>query len=104
MQNILETQVTDLTNLTDSPISIAAGYEMNGQQRPTSTSQSPPQDNKRKNADGQPAPQQRAKRNRYISIAWCVLPSLVLNGGGVVSLAVCQRIPLGTRGSNLTRC
>ena len=71
MQNILETQVTDLENLADSPIAIPMGHEMSGQSRQTSIAGSPVHDKgKRKIEDG--AAHVRTKRNRYISIAWYV--------------------------------
>jgi hypothetical protein len=74
MQNILETQVSDLNNLADSPIAIPIGYDMNGQARQASNTESPARDNgKRKAEDGQNGTSHtRAKRNRYISIAWYV--------------------------------
>jgi hypothetical protein len=75
MQNILESQVSDLTSLADSPIAISGGYDMNGQLRQTSSAESPARDNgKRKSEDGQNGSSHtRAKRNRYISIAWYAL-------------------------------
>ena len=75
MQNILESQVSDLTSLADSPIAMSGGYDMNGQLRQTSSAESPAHDNgKRKIEDGQNGSSHtRAKRNRYISIAWYVL-------------------------------
>jgi len=78
MQNILESQVTDLTSLADSPIAIPGVYDMNSQRRQTSSAESPARDNgKRKSEDTQNGgAHTRAKRNRYISIAWYA-PSLV---------------------------
>jgi hypothetical protein len=75
MQNILESQVSDLTSLADSPIVISGGYDMNSQLRQTSSAESPARDNgKRKSEDGlNGSSHTRAKRNRYISIAWYVL-------------------------------
>ena len=75
MQNILESQVSDLTSLADSPIAFSGSYDMNSQLRQTSSAESPARDNgKRKSDDGQNGSSHtRAKRNRYISIAWYVL-------------------------------
>ena len=72
MQNILESQVTDLTHLADSPIAIHDGFDMNSQHRQSSSAESPARDNgKRKSEDTQNGNiHTRAKRNRYISIAW----------------------------------
>jgi len=77
--NILESQVTDLNYLAESPISpIAFSSTMNGQ-RQSSSAESPADTGngsgkKRKsdetNANG--STHTRAKRNRYISIAWYV--------------------------------
>jgi hypothetical protein len=74
--NILESQVTDLNYLADSPIALTGSLEMNGQ-RQSSSAESPAQVNnmggKRKTTEdnnGNGATHTRAKRNRYISIAW----------------------------------
>ena len=54
MQNILESQVSDLTHLADSPISIHGSFDMNGQQRQTSSAESPARDHgKRKSEEAQ---------------------------------------------------
>ena len=87
--NILESQVTDLNYLAESPIiatrtGIGSGpLEMNSQQRQSSSTESPADmgngsGKKRKVEDrgsieGNAATHTRAKRNRYISIAWYVL-------------------------------
>jgi len=83
--NILESQVADINYLVDSPITpispAAIPRNMNGQ-RQSSSAESPAETsngsgNKRKNdeistgANG--ITHTRAKRNRYISIAWYVL-------------------------------
>lgn len=72
--NILESQVTDLNYLAESPIAISGG--MDGQ-RQSSSAESPgaaaPNGGMKRHADDATssiAPQTRAKRNRYISIAW----------------------------------
>ncbi|QSZ30145.1 hypothetical protein DSL72_004665 [Monilinia vaccinii-corymbosi] len=80
--NTLESQVTDLNYLAESPIAIPSVNNMNGQ--PSSESPADPraQSGKRKSISGEGdsttngnskeregAPQTRAKRNRYISIA-----------------------------------
>jgi len=78
--NILEDQVTDLTYLADTPIPpispIAVSGSMNGQ-RQSSSAESPADTGpgggkKRKNdeTDANGSTHTRAKRNRYISIAW----------------------------------
>lgn len=70
--NILENQVTDLTYLADSPIAISG---MSGP-RQSSSAESPvaaTNGGTKRTADestGNTAAQTRAKRNRYISIAW----------------------------------
>ncbi len=80
--NILESQVTDLNYLAESPITpitpSAFAGSMNGQ-RQSSSAESPPETgngsgNKRKNGEtnGNGTTHTRAKRNRYISIAWYV--------------------------------
>jgi hypothetical protein len=95
MQNILESQVTDLANLADSPIQIpiptpyAMSEVLGGRAAQSQSAESPARDhgssisngngsgggngsaNKRKSSEAlnSGAPQ-RAKRNRYISIAW----------------------------------
>jgi hypothetical protein len=75
--NILESQVTDLNYLADSPLSLSAGG-MNGH-RQSSSAESPGTANvngsgNKRRADesnsNNSAPHTRAKRNRYISIAW----------------------------------
>lgn len=92
--NILEDQVTDLNYLVDTPIvptsPIAVSGSMNGQ-RQSSSAESPADTGpgsgkKRKNdeTDANGNTHTRAKRNRYISIAWyiCQLircPKLTLN-------------------------
>ena len=76
--NILEDQVTDLNYLTESPIALSAS--MNGQ-RASSSAESPADtevgSKKRKseetNGNSNSAAHTRAKRNRYISIAWYVI-------------------------------
>jgi hypothetical protein len=72
--NILESQVTDLNYLAQSPLGPPVG--MNGQ-RQSSSAESPgavanESGNKRKadDAHNNTATHARAKRNRYISIAW----------------------------------
>jgi hypothetical protein len=72
MQNILESQVSDLTHLADSPVSLHGSFDMNGHQRQTSSAESPARESgKRKSEDAHNgATHTRAKRNRYISIAW----------------------------------
>jgi hypothetical protein len=70
--NILEHQVTDLTYLAESPLAISG---MSGH-RQSSSAESPGAatngGTKRKadESNGNSAAQTRAKRNRYISIAW----------------------------------
>jgi hypothetical protein len=80
MNNLLESQVTDLAYLAESPIILSAS--MNDQRR-SSEAESPVNGTgtKRKSndANGSGAPHMRAKRNRYIFIAWYVeKPCLVL--------------------------
>lgn len=74
MQNILETQVSDLSSLVDSPIALplVSAYVMADRSRAQESAESPARDGKRKSEDGgaQNGGQPRAKRNRYISIAW----------------------------------
>lgn len=78
--NILETQVTDLNYLAESPISLSG---MNGP-RQSSSAESPAntgESGKKRKADDANEHNNsgnghtRAKRNRYISIAWYVLIS-----------------------------
>lgn len=83
--NILESQVTDLEYLAESPIALTSGslIDMNGQppQQQSSSTESPAdtgngsgkkrksdEDGANNNTNG--TTQTRAKRNRYISIAW----------------------------------
>jgi hypothetical protein len=70
--NILESQVTDLTYLAESPLAISG--EMNGQRQSSAESPDAASNGgmKRKadESNSSTAPQARAKRNRYISIAW----------------------------------
>ena len=72
IMDILESQVTDLNYLADSPLAISS--EMNGQRQSSaeSTGVVPNGGMKRKADESSTptAPQPRAKRNRYISIAW----------------------------------
>lgn len=77
--NILESQVTDLNYLAESPIALTGS--MTGQQQSSST-ESPAErgtnsGKKRKseeaNGNGDANTHTRAKRNRYISIAWLVI-------------------------------
>lgn len=72
IMNILESQVTDLNYLAESPLAIPGA--MNGQ-RQSSSAESPgvaPNGGMKRKADesSTTAPQTRTKRNRYISIAW----------------------------------
>jgi hypothetical protein len=73
IMNILESQVTDLNYLAESPLAIAGS--MDGQ-RQSSSAESPgaaPNGGMKRPADESNSlttPQTRAKRNRYISIAW----------------------------------
>lgn len=74
MQNILETQVSDLSSLVDSPLPLplVAGYAMSDR-RGTDSAESPARDQGKRKSDDlgpQNGGQPRAKRNRYISIAW----------------------------------
>jgi len=78
--NILESQVTDLNYLVESPITpiTPASTNMNGQ-RQSESAESPTADGtgsgkKRKNEDSSSNANghTRAKRNRYISIAWYI--------------------------------
>lgn len=71
--NILEDQVTDLNYLAESPIALTASMNGRGQ----SSAESPPEvdassGKKRKSDEGSTngGTHTRAKRNRYISIAW----------------------------------
>lgn len=82
--NILESQVNDLNYIAESPIAIPVFDNMNGQQSSESPADTGAQSGKkRKSTEGegdsttngnlkenQGAPHTRAKRNRYISIAW----------------------------------
>ena len=73
MMNILEDQVSDLTHLVESPIAtitpMGGTFEMNGRQ--SNSEDSPARENgKRKSEDQNTGGHTRAKRNRYISIAW----------------------------------
>jgi hypothetical protein len=77
--NILESQVTDLNYLAESPIALTGS--MTGQHQSSST-ESPAETGtnsgkKRKseeaNGNGNANTHTRAKRNRYISIAWWVI-------------------------------
>jgi hypothetical protein len=77
--NILESQVTDLNYLAESPIALSGS--MNGQ-RQSSSAESPADtgsgsgkkrkadDTNGNNSGNNGATHTRAKRNRYISIAW----------------------------------
>lgn len=103
--NILESQVNDLNYIAESPIAIPVFDTMNGQQQqPQPQSSESPADTgaqsgkKRKNDSGEGGdstsngnkegtPHTRAKRNRYISIAWCVNISSV---SFFLSLFVCM--------------
>jgi len=79
--NMIENQVTDLNYLAESPIALSGN--MNGQ-RQTSSAESPAEngagsgkkrtsdDMNGNNSGGTGATHTRAKRNRYISIAWYV--------------------------------
>ncbi|KAG4025101.1 hypothetical protein MFRU_066g00040 [Monilinia fructicola] len=81
--NILESQVTDLNYLAESPIAIPGFDNMNGQQSSESPADTGAQSGKKRKSisgegdsttngnikDREGAPQTRAKRNRYISIA-----------------------------------
>jgi hypothetical protein len=76
MNNLLESQVTDLTYLAESPIVLSTS--MNGQ-RQSSSAESPAdtgngggKKRKGEEANDNGATHTRAKRNRYISIAWYV--------------------------------
>ena len=79
MNNLLESQVTDLAYLADSPILISTG--MNDQRQSSSAGAESPAEtgngsgNKRKadETNGNGTTHTRAKRNRYITIAWYVL-------------------------------
>jgi hypothetical protein len=94
--NILESQVTDLNYLAESPIVLSGS--MNGQ-RQSSSAESPADTGSRSrkkrkaddtngnnsgngNGNGNGASHTRAKRNRYISIAWYVqiLPATAVLG------------------------
>ena len=69
--NILEDQVTDLQYLAESPLAISA-VSMNGH-RQSSSAESPDVSGTKRKADdanSNNATHTRAKRNRYISIAW----------------------------------
>lgn len=73
IMNILESQVTDLNYLAESPLSVSG--TMNGQRHSSSAESPDPATNggtKRKADESSTTqtPQTRAKRNRYISIAW----------------------------------
>ena len=72
IMNILESQVTDLNYLAESPLAISG--EMNDQRQSSAESPgvAPNGGMKRKSdeSNSSTAPQTRTKRNRYISIAW----------------------------------
>lgn len=80
--NILEDQVTDLNYLADTPIAAISPIEVSGSmngQRQSSSAESPADTGpgsgkKRKNdeTDANGNTHTRAKRNRYISIAWYI--------------------------------
>jgi hypothetical protein len=80
--NILENQVTDLTYLADTPIASISPFVVSGSmngQRQSSSAESPADGGngsgkKRKSdeTDANGNTHTRAKRNRYISIAWYV--------------------------------
>jgi hypothetical protein len=82
MNNLLESQVTDLAYLAESPIVLS--NDMNEQRHSSSAGAESPADtgngsgNKRKadETNGNGTTHTRAKRNRYISIAWYVPDSL----------------------------
>jgi hypothetical protein len=76
MNNLLESQVTDLASLAESPIVLSSNMN---DQRLSSSAESPPDGNasgKKRKAEetngNNGATHTRAKRNRYISIAWYV--------------------------------
>jgi len=93
--NILESQVTDLTYLVNSPIQVSYDSE----HRISSSAESPAggtnlkrmsgtkrkgdEDGANANADGMSGT--RAKRNRYISIAWCVKDAVLALPYGVTA-------------------
>ncbi|KFZ11729.1 hypothetical protein V502_07431 [Pseudogymnoascus sp. VKM F-4520 (FW-2644)] len=92
MQNILETQVSDLSSLVDSPLPLplVAGYAMSDR-RGTDSAESPARDQGKRKSDDlgtQNGGQPRAKRNRYISIACneCKRRKIKCNGN-----SPCQR-------------
>jgi hypothetical protein len=74
--NQIESLVSEINYLADSPGIAIPGVEMDGHQRQTSSAESPQHEHngngKRKSEDaGQNGTANtRAKRNRYISIAW----------------------------------
>lgn len=81
--NMIENQVTDLNYLAESPLALSGSGNMNGQ-RQSSSAESPAEngagsgkkrtsdDMTGNNSGGNGATHARAKRNRYISIAWYV--------------------------------
>lgn len=81
MNNLLESQVTDLAYLAESPIVLSTN--MNDQRQSSSAGTESPANigngsgNKRKSdeTNGNGTTHTRAKRNRYISIAWYVQDS-----------------------------
>ncbi|KAG0649902.1 putative transcriptional regulatory [Hyphodiscus hymeniophilus] len=78
MNNLLESQVTDLASLASSPILLSDNMN---DRRQSSSAESPADTgngsgNKRKGEDTNGTSHTRAKRNRYISIAWYVLDLL----------------------------
>ncbi|OBT83536.1 hypothetical protein VE02_07799 [Pseudogymnoascus sp. 03VT05] len=92
MQNILESQVSDLSSLVDSPLPLplVAGYAM-ADRRGTDSAESPARDQGKRKSDDlgpQNGGQPRAKRNRYISIACneCKRRKIKCNGN-----SPCQR-------------
>jgi hypothetical protein len=100
--NLLEDQVTDLNYLANTPIAlispIAIASSMNGQRQSSSAEspaeQGPGSGKKRKNdeTDANGNTHTRAKRNRYISIAWYICyfiqwPRLIQNPAMSASVA-----------------
>jgi hypothetical protein len=76
MNNLLESQVTDLTYLAESPIVLSTSMN---DQRQSSSAESPAdvgngsgKKRKGEETNGNGTTHTRAKRNRYISIAWYV--------------------------------
>lgn len=91
--NILESQISDLATLAESTLATTP-YNM---QRQSSSAESPQRaDAKRKSKDD--ASHTRAKRNRYISIAWYVhifFPMLVKWDYGPSLTFACCSAPIG---------